>query len=110
LFLDAETVVAGKQMEAIRESVEDYEYFVMLQKAVERAKAAGRSDGAVAKAESLLSDGVRGVLEAPDVAKLSWHDKKDRTLADRMRRRLLESLLQLSSITIAPNHFDQNGP
>jgi len=35
LFLDDETVTPGKQMEAIRESVEDYECFVMLRKAVE---------------------------------------------------------------------------
>ena len=34
LFLDDNSVVAGKQMEAIRESVEDYEYFVMLRQAI----------------------------------------------------------------------------
>ncbi len=65
LFLDADSVVAGKQMEAIRESVEDFEYFVMLRRATDRAKAGGRVDAAVAKAESLLQGGAERVLEAP---------------------------------------------
>ena len=65
LFLDDETVVAGKQMEAIRESVEDFEYFVLLRRAAERAKAAGRSAAAVARAESLLQTAPNASLEAP---------------------------------------------
>jgi hypothetical protein len=96
LFLDPQTVVAGKQMEAIRESVEDYECFVMLRQAVDRAKAAGRSDAAVAKAESVLKDGVqRVVAAASDVKELRWSEKKDRTLADSVRKDVLELLSQL---------------
>jgi hypothetical protein len=95
LFLDDETVVAGKQMEAIRESVEDFEYFVMLRRATDRAKASGRSDAAVAKAESLLQGGAQRVLDAPGAKMLRWRDKKDRTLADDVRREILQSLSQL---------------
>jgi hypothetical protein len=95
LFLDDRTVVAGKQMEAIRESVEDYEYLVMLQKAVDRAKAAGRSDGALAKAESLLKTAARKVLSAPGASQLRWHEPKDRTRADAARVEILEALASL---------------
>ena len=56
LFLDEATVTPGKQMEAIRESIEDYETFVMLRAAVDRAKAAGRNDAVVTEAETLLKN------------------------------------------------------
>lgn len=92
LFLDNANVVAGKQMEAIRESVEDYEYFVMLRKAVEGAKAAHRPADLVAKAELLLSAAAQEVLDAPEVDKIDWLDPKDRTKADAVRVRILEAL------------------
>jgi len=79
-------------MEAIRESVEDYEYFVMLRAAVARAKAAGRTGAAVTEAETLLSDGARSVLAAEGVNKLRWDDPKDRTRADAVRVQILEAL------------------
>ncbi len=92
LFLDNVKVVAGKQMEAIRESVEDYEYFVMLRKAVEGAKAARRPADLVAKAELLLNTAAQEVLDAPEVDKINWLDPKDRTTADAVRVRILEAL------------------
>jgi len=95
LFLDDTSVTAGKQMEAIRESVEDYECFVMLRSAVDRAKAAGRSDGPVTAAEMLLADGARRVLSAEAVNKLRWEDPKDRTLADAVRVKVLQALVDL---------------
>ncbi len=95
VFLDAQSVVAGKQMEAISESVEDFEYFVMLRRATDRANAAGRSDAAVTKAKSLVQEGAQRVLEAPGAKALRWRDKKDRTLADQVRREILQSLSQL---------------
>ena len=94
LFLDAQSVVAGKQMEAIRESVEDFEYFVMLRRATDRAKAGGRVDAAVAKAESLLQGGAERVLEVPR-KNCRWRDKKDRTPADDVRREILQSFSRL---------------
>ena len=81
LMIDDESVVPAKQMEAVRESVEDYEYFVLLRKALERAKAAGRSDAAVAKAQSLLANGASRVVRVQR-GKIHWRDAKDRTLAD----------------------------
>jgi hypothetical protein len=95
LFLDDTTVTAGKQMEAIRESVEDYEYFVMLRAAVARAKAAGHSEATVTAAEALLAHGARSVLADEGVHKLRWEDPKDRTRADAVRVQILEALTAL---------------
>jgi len=95
LFIDDDTIVAGKQMEAVRESVEDYETFVMLRQAVEKAKAAGRADAAVAEAETLLKTAAAEVLAAPNADQLDLHAPKDRTKADTLRVRLLKSLASL---------------
>ncbi|NUQ62755.1 MAG: discoidin domain-containing protein [Pirellulales bacterium] len=95
LFLDDRTVTAGKHMEAIRESVEDYEYFVMLRSAVERAKAAGKSGPALATAEKLLVQGAEAVLNAEGVSEIRWHEPKDRTQADAVRVQILETLENL---------------
>jgi hypothetical protein len=95
LFLDDTTVTAGKQMEAIRESVEDFETLVMLRDAIKRAKAAGRNDNVVAQAERLLSTGVAEVLAAPGADQISWQSPKDRTKADALRVQVLEALAAL---------------
>lgn len=95
IFLDSKRVVAGKHMEAIRESVEDYEYFVMLQDAVEKARAAGSQPTALAEAERLLNSAANEVLQAPEAANLRWHHDKDRGRADAVRVELLKALLAL---------------
>jgi len=97
LFLDATSVVAGKQMEAIRESAQDYEYLLMLRDAIERAKTAGREDAAVTEAESLLNSAADEVLSAEGADRLKWHEPKDRTIADQVRVRILESLTALQA-------------
>ncbi|MCX7428500.1 MAG: hypothetical protein NTW96_23100, partial [Planctomycetia bacterium] len=97
LFIDEATVTPGKQMEAVRESVEDYETLVILRAAVDRAKAAGRNDAAVATAESLLKTAADGVLEDPATGWLRWETPKDRTKADAVRVRVLQSLSALDA-------------
>jgi hypothetical protein len=96
LFLDDTSVVAGKQMESIRESVEDYEYFVMLRRAIDRAKAAGKAGSATDAAEALLSNRVQQVLTAEGVNKLFWRDPKDRSRADLLRVEVLRKLTTFS--------------
>lgn len=95
LFIDQQTVTPGKHMEAIREGVQDFEYLVMLRKAVEQAKAAGRSDVAVTRAEKLLATAADEVLSAKGADRLHWHDPKDRTIAEGVRVRILETLTML---------------
>jgi hypothetical protein len=96
-FLDDDSVTAGKQMEAIRESVEDYEYFVMLRKAVDKAKASGAAGPATAQAESLLSTAADEVLAGIHNAELRWHTPQQRTKADSTRVRLLEAMRSLAT-------------
>jgi hypothetical protein len=97
LFLDDSSVTAGKHMEAIRESVEDYETLCMLRAAVERARAEGRGGALLEAAGSLLEKGVADVLSAEGVRKLYWHDPKDRSVAEQVRVRALEALQALAS-------------
>ena len=94
-FLDPTSVTPGKHMEAVRESAQDYEYFVMLSKAVERAKAARQSGPAVAEAEKLLSSAAAEVLAADTAKKISWFEPRDRAAADAARVKLLDALAKL---------------
>jgi len=96
LFLDATTVVAGKHLEACREGVEDYEYFVMLREAV--AQAAGRGADAVLleRSRALLAGRSTEVCERGKSATMRWHNAEvDRTAADQMRIEVLEALTAL---------------
>lgn len=86
LFLAPDSVTAAKQMEAIREGVQDYEILRMLKDIATRS-----SDAGLLK---LLQEGVRKVLAPIGVNELSWRVPKDRTLADRMRREVLQKLLE----------------
>ncbi|MFA5189498.1 MAG: discoidin domain-containing protein [Verrucomicrobiia bacterium] len=97
LFLDPTTVTGSKQMEAIRESAEDYEYFVMLRARIAAAKKAGQKGAVVERAEKLLATAADRVLNAPDADKLMWADPKDRTTADRIRVEMLEAMSALAA-------------
>jgi len=98
LFIDEMTVARGKQMEAIREGMQDYEYLAMLRAAVKKAKAAGQSDTLTAEAEALLAGAADEVLGAQDASRLPWSDPKDRTIADSVRLRILRALLELQTV------------
>lgn len=95
LFLDDHSVTAGKHMEAIRESVQDYEYFVMLGEAIERARRTGIDPALIANAEQLLTQAPDTVLAARDASQLRWHEPKDRTVADTVRVKLLQTMESL---------------
>lgn len=92
MFVDDHSVTAGKHMEAIRESVEDYEYLAMLDKAVKKAKTAGKPADVVRCAEALLGSAAGEVLGAPGAQQLFWREAKDRTRADTVRVRILQTL------------------
>ncbi|MDD4871179.1 MAG: hypothetical protein PHR77_11525 [Kiritimatiellae bacterium] len=98
LFLDDTSVTAGKHMEAIRESVEDYEYLVMLQSKVSSLKNGKDSSSSVVLAQRLLNEAADRVLNAPDAGKIHWNDPKDRGIADAIRIQILEMLEQLESL------------
>ncbi len=92
LFLDVGGVTAGKHMEAIRESVEDFEYLVLLRDRIAAADKAGQKTPAVAHARRLLATAADRVLSATGADKLSWTAPKDRGVADAVRLELLAAL------------------
>lgn len=92
IFLTQDSVTPGKHMEAMRESVEDYEYFEMLQMAV---ASANPNNPAIPRAKKLLLNGAHRVLDAPGVNKISWFDQKDRWRAEEVRLEILRTLMEL---------------
>ncbi len=92
LFLDPAGVTAGKHMEAIRESIEDYEYLVLLRDKLAAADKAGRTGLPVDRARRLLAGAADRVLHAPDAGKLTWSAPKERGIADAVRMEILEAL------------------
>lgn len=92
MFLAPDSVTPGKHMEALRESVEDFEYFVMLKDAIAKANP---GNPALPKAKELLQSGARRVLEATNANKLNWFDDKNRWIAEEVRLEILETLVAL---------------
>jgi len=92
MFLAPDSVTPGKHMEALRESVEDFEYFVMLKDAIAKAKP---GNPALPKAKELLKTGAHRVLDAKNANKLNWSDDKDRWIAEKVRLEILETLVAL---------------
>ena len=106
IFLDATSVTAGKHLEAAREGVQDYEYFVMLDRALRAAAAEGVSGPEIDEARRLLDTLPMSVLTAGGHETLgdgplgehNWlNDKIDRTLADEGRIRILAALTALAA-------------
>ena len=92
MFLAPDSVTPGKHMEALRESVEDFEYFVMLKDAIAKANP---GNPALSKAKELLQFGARRVLGEKNANKLNWSDDKDRWIAEKVRLEILETIVAL---------------
>jgi len=98
LFLSPTTVTDAKQMEAIREGAEDYEYFVQLQARVADLQQKGVQSPALTQAETLLSTGPQEVVATMSVDSLRWAVEKDREVMDRVRLQVLETLERLGEL------------
>ena len=85
LFLGPASVTPGKHMEAIRESVQDFEYLIMLRKRVRESTEGGQAPPYLAEAKKLLDGAVARVLSAEGATELGWLDEKDRSVADAVR-------------------------
>ena len=107
LFIDEDSVTAGKHLEAAREGVEDYEYFAMLDRAIQEASAQGRTGPEVEEARRLLESLPASVCDASGhgggtdsgqpLGGFHWlNEKVDRTLADKARIRVLAALTKLA--------------
>lgn len=94
-FVAPDTVTEGKHMEAIREGVQDYEYFVMLRNRISACRQRGLSSPLLTEAEAFLEDGPRQVTETISKENLSWSTDKDRSIMDAVRIRALQFLIAL---------------
>jgi hypothetical protein len=96
VFLDGTSITAAKPMEAAREGIEDYEYFVMLKSVLAAAEKNGVPGELIAKAKSLLTDVPVQVIEKAGT-NLEWNAKIDRDIADKVRVEVLEMIQTLQS-------------
>ncbi|OQB89705.1 MAG: hypothetical protein BWX84_02295 [Verrucomicrobia bacterium ADurb.Bin118] len=94
-LLDAASVTPGKHMEALRESAEDYEYLVMLRDKIATLEQQGKNPSALERGRQLLTTAAHRVLSADGASDLSWFATKDRTVADQVRREILDVLTAL---------------
>lgn len=96
LFIDNETVIAGKHLEACREGIEDYEYLAMLHDKVNAAVAQGRTGAEIGQARALLQELPEQVCDAGKSPMFRWKNEEiDRTIADQARIRILDTLVRL---------------
>ena len=77
-FVGPTSVMTGKHMEAIREGIQDFEYFVMLRERVRALAARGVAAERIAKAKQLLAEAPVQVTTAIEPGSLNWSVKKDR--------------------------------
>ncbi|MCD6505499.1 hypothetical protein J7M22_02625 [Candidatus Poribacteria bacterium] len=96
LFLDEDSVTAGKHMEAIREGIEDYEYLRILRDRIAELKGKGVKVKSLNSAEKLLETAARRVTACMTKSSMIyWKEPKDRSVADKVRVEILEVLLLL---------------
>lgn len=96
-YLDAKSVTPAKQMEAIREGTQDYEYLVMLKQAIEKARNDGGKTDLVRQADDLLKTAAERVDRSAEPRQnTDWDSKIDRTVADTVRLEVLDALEALA--------------
>lgn len=100
VFLDRESVTAGKHMEAIRESAEDFEYLVILRDRITAASADPTVEKKLlADARELLADAAVRVTEPINRREQHrWDVPKDRSIADAVRLEILDMLCRLEGM------------
>ncbi|MBR2427833.1 MAG: discoidin domain-containing protein [Lentisphaeria bacterium] len=86
-FWDGEKTMHGKHSEAIRESVQDYEYLVMLKK-----KIASSDKASAARLQKISDDAVKQVVAAITKGSFRWENEKDRSVIDKAAQRVLRAL------------------
>ena len=94
LFIDETLITAAKEMEAIREGIEDYEYLVMLRAAIADAEGKGVTSPALDHARVLMANAAPRVLET-GAGSIMWRTERPRTEADTVRIEILEALTAL---------------
>lgn len=86
-YWDALGVSDSKQLEAIREGVEDYEYLTMLRDAIQRAP-----PDVAAESNAVLGRAVEQIGGSYSAGAIEWRGDRDRGSADRARLDVLREL------------------
>ena len=94
-YLDETSTTTGKHWEAVREGIEDYEYFAMLRSRVEELEKAGKASPLLEQAKALYTAEMRAIIGDYQPAKMEWKNERDRTAPDRLRVRILDMLDKL---------------
>lgn len=94
IFIEETSVTAAKEMEAIREGIEDFEYLVMLRAAIADAEAKDAASPTLDHARTLLYSAAPRVLET-GAGSIMWRTERPRTEADTVRVEILEALAAL---------------
>jgi hypothetical protein len=97
LYLDATSATPAKYIEAIRESVQDYETLVMLRRRIREVERDHPDHPRLAEARTLLAGACDRVLTAENAAEFRWDAAKDRSIADQVRVEVLDMLVQLGA-------------
>lgn len=98
LFLARDAATTAKQLEAIAEAAFDFEILSALEDSLGRAGAANAGE-----ARELLTRGVASVLEGPGAEEIEWDVRRDRSLADTVRRRASELLVEITRSAVSGN-------
>jgi hypothetical protein len=96
-FVSPDSVMEGKHSEAVREGVQDYEYLSLLREKVRKVKEARGDALWLARAETVLKDGVAEAVRTVTSANQTWLVEKDRSVMDTVRIRVLD-LLEMSPV------------
>jgi hypothetical protein len=91
-FVAPDSITAGKHMEAIRESVADFEYLTLLRTRIASLEKTNPNHARLPAARALLAAAPGRVLGAEKAADLGWREPKDRTVADTVRIEIGEML------------------
>ncbi len=95
LFIDETSVYSGKHLEAMREGIEDYEYFVILSKALKDSPCNEQTKKQIEKILYLTTESILSLM--PEKGVLFWRDSKYPHLINHARHQLLQVILQLQS-------------
>ncbi|MGC8738372.1 MAG: hypothetical protein ACP5UA_06950 [Candidatus Hydrogenedens sp.] len=95
LFIDETSVTAGKHLEAMREGIEDYEYLLMLDKAIKEGKG---SENTRKQAETLLHELPDKLLSIiPENGRLFWRESRNLEIINPICQQILQTLNQLKN-------------
>jgi len=97
-YINTSSITTGKQMEAIREGVEDYEILNMLKKRITYWEGQPNPPD-LSYARGLRDNAASVVLNATGAGSINWADAKDRTIADQKRIEILNELETLGPQT-----------